>query len=65
MDDAGRVLTDEQLVRQIAHWGSLEAACSHSNVRLIEQYDGAQQANAPSCRGRKRRLSDYLSEEPS
>lgn len=60
MDDQDRMLTDEQLLRQIAHHGSLAASLDHGNVRLVadEVARGSvlrEKANVPD-----RSLADYL-----
>lgn len=61
----GGLMTDEQLLRTIAHYGSLDAARAAGNVILVS--DGREQGPENASRdGRARRaprLSDYLEGE--
>ena len=58
VDGEGRMLTDEQVLRQIAVFGSLSAACERGEIRLLSnEVDAA----AKASNGKKKtRLSDYL-----
>ena len=60
MDDQDRMLTDEQLLRQIAHHGSLKSALDHGNVRLVadESVRGTVPREKTSIP--ERSLADYL-----
>ena len=61
IDERERVLTDEQLLRRIAHCGSLGGALADGDVRLIAQ------PTTPRVLSRavrpQRKLSDYLDED--
>lgn len=60
MDDQDRMLTDEQLLRQIAHYGSLKESLDHSDVRLVA--DGEHPSVTPRkiADAPQRSLKDYL-----
>lgn len=60
-EDADRRLyTDEQLLRHVAHFGSLEAALEHGDIRLLaESPSGAPRRT----KDHRPRLADYLEGE--
>lgn len=60
MDDQDRMLTDEQLLRQIAHYGSLKESLDHSNVRLIAGSEHTTAAPRNTADTPQRSLRDYL-----
>ena len=49
-------MTDEQLLRLLAHYGSLDAARAAGNVTLVSETGDADMGE----RSRGRRLADYL-----
>ncbi len=60
-EDANRRLyTDEQLLRHVAHFGSLEAALEQGNIRLVAE---SSPKVSRGVKGQRRRLSDYLEGE--
>lgn len=60
IDSENALLTDEQVLRRIAAFGSLESAVEHGNITLLSQGQPARtQQAAPS---ESRRLKDYLRE---
>lgn len=65
MDDEGALLTDEQVLRAVAAFGSLEGALSHGNIRLVEDEKGgrASRGGPQGCPAPRRSLADYLSDE--
>lgn len=64
MDAENRMLTDEQLVRHIAHYGSLDVAASHGDIRLVSSHEHPDESQPKKERtARQRRLADYISEE--
>lgn len=58
MNSDGHMLTDEQLLRHIAAFGSLSAACEQGDVKLLSKE--AETAPKTAGGGQKPRLSDYL-----
>ncbi|WP_326426048.1 hypothetical protein [Adlercreutzia wanghongyangiae] len=58
-DSEKRLYTDEQLLRHIARYGSLDAALKHGDIRLAS--DSPQFSRGRS--GQHRCLADYLKEE--
>lgn len=62
-DDRGRVLTDEQLLRQLAYYGSLESALSRGDVRLLASSEEGARQSRRSPDGPRRTLKDYLEED--
>lgn len=65
MDDEGTLLTDDQVLRTVATFGSLEAACEHSNIRLVEDEttNGKSHPWQQSRPKTTRKLTDYLPHE--
>lgn len=59
LDKDGDMLTDEQLLRHIATFGSLSAACERGDIRLLPKSEDCASAK-PASREGKPRLSDYL-----
>lgn len=57
-DGEGRLYTDEQLLRHIAHYGSLEAALEHGDIRLVRESPQSSRKRP----GERPRLADYLKE---
>lgn len=59
---AGGLMTDEQLLRLLAHYGSLDAARAAGNVTLVSETGDADMGERSRGRGagRGRRLADYL-----
>ena len=55
----GSMLTDEQLLRHIAAFGSLSAACERGDIRLLPKDEERVPIKFASHEG-KPRLSDYL-----
>ena len=60
MDDQNRMLTDEQLLRQIAHHGSLADSLDHGNVRLVADESGRSSVPREKTSAPERSLADYL-----
>lgn len=58
-DADGSMLTDEQLLRHIATFGSLSAACEQGDIALLSR-GGERPIAKPGNREKKSRLSDYL-----
>ena len=54
----GRLYTDEQLLRHIAHYGSLGAALAYGDIRLVSESPQLSRARP----GERPRLADYLEE---
>lgn len=57
-DSENRLYTDDQLLRHIAHYGSLDAALKHGDIRIVS--DSPRPLRERSL-GRPR-LADYLEE---
>ena len=57
-DGEGRLYTDEQLLRHIAHYGSLEAALEHGDIRLVSESPQPSRTRP----GERPCLADYLEE---
>lgn len=57
-DEEGRLYTDEQLLRHIAHYGSLGAALAYGDIRLVSESPQLSRARP----GERPRLADYLEE---
>lgn len=57
-DGEGRLYTDEQLLRHIAHYGSLGAALAYGNIRLVSESPQLSRTRP----GERPRLADYLEE---
>lgn len=57
-DEEGRLYTDDQLLRHIAHYGSLEAALEHGDIRLVSEPPQLSRTRP----GERPRLADYLKE---
>lgn len=57
-DSENRLYTDDQLLRHIAHYGSLDAALKHGDIRIVS--DSLRPLRERSL-GRPR-LADYLEE---
>ena len=57
-DGEGRLYTDEQLLRHVAHYSSLETALERGDIRLVSE------SSQPSRKrpGERPRLADYLKE---
>lgn len=60
MDDQDRMLTDEQLLRQIAHHGSLKDSLAHGNVRLVAESGAREAGPQQNAHIPERSLADYL-----
>lgn len=57
----GGLMTDEQLLRLLAHYGSLDAARAAGDVRLVS--GGEREASQVTRTHRGRSLRDYLEDE--
>ena len=55
----GDMLTDEQLLRHIAAFGGLSAACERGDIKLMSKSGKNSAARSATHKG-KLRLSDYL-----
>lgn len=70
MNDSNAVLTDEQVIRVIATFGSLTEAAQHGNIRLISTNDNnndrhnGPEAETNTCHTQRTipHLAEYLSE---
>lgn len=68
VDTEHHMLTDEQLLRLIAYYGSLEEAATHGNIALISDSSPDARQNDGACSSQRRtiprrRLADYLEDK--
>lgn len=60
IDSHDRMMTDEQLLRYIAHFGSLDKALSEGDIHLVSDFAKTADPNSAYRGIPNRHLSDYL-----
>ena len=62
LDPKGAIITDEQVLRYVATFGSLSGALERGDIRLLS--DTGDPAPRPKRRpGERRRLADYMEDD--